>query len=400
MGRKEKSKYDGNDMSQALTSILEESSSAPVASSSQIDPFYDNNLSGMSLQSRPASRYEISTRYNSEGTGLTRRLPPRDPRDLLGIPRTVPSLAEMTPDESFRYLSTGEVPTRLQGDAEYDDAQDVMEWKPQTSQYRAFQPAQAPRQSQLFNQAPVVPNQSPFWYKGLPPAPISQAHKARNPPNAPRLQPRSQEAKKNFFDRVTGRQPSTALLDDTAGASEIDYPSVMPHHEIEFAQQKFFPPSASDAANGLSEMFEQAFTLKSSEGEDGEVSNKPVVTVAADRRRHILTALFLLVAFLCWNYSVTRPELDAMRMIPLGMMMACGAIALRSFADCTIDWRKNSVSYLKATGAILSGAQTVASGYGISETMAGRTYCNTCQFQGAFLIGIMLVQEVCFAAFS
>ena len=276
VGRKEKSKYDGNDMSQALSSILEKSpSSALVSSTGQVDPFYDNDLSGISLQTRPASRYDLSTRHNSEGTGLTRRSPPRDPRDLLGISRTIPSLAEMTPDESLRYLSTGEVPARMQGEAEYDGAQDVMEWKPHSSQYRAFQPAQAPRQSQLFSQAPVVPNQSPFWYKGLPPAPISQAHKARNPPNAPRLQPRSQEAKKNFFDRVTGRQTNSPLSESTAGALEIEYPSVTPRHEIEFAQQKFFPPSASDAANGLSEVFEQAFTLKSSEGEDGEASNGP-----------------------------------------------------------------------------------------------------------------------------
>lgn len=389
-------------MSQALTSILEESSSsALVSSTSQVDPFYDTDLSGMSLQTRPASRYELPPQHNSDGTGLTRRSPSRDPRDVLGIPRTIPSLAEMTPDESLRYLSTGEVPTRMQGEGEgeYDGAQDVMEWKPHSSQYRAFQPAQSPRQSQLFNQAPVVPGQSPFWYKGLPSAPISQAHKARNPPNAPRLQPRSQEAKKNFFDRVTGRQPNSPLSDDAAGALEMEYPSVTPHREIEFAQQKFFPPTASDAANGLSEMFEQAFTLKSSEGEDGEASSGPSEPVRADRKRHVFTTLFLFVALLGWNFSLVHPELDTM-MIPLGLMIACGAIALRTVADCTMNWSKHNPSYLKASCAILAGAQTVASGYAISEIIAGRTYCNTCRSQGALLIGVMLVQEVCFAAFS
>lgn len=387
-------------MSQALTSILEEpSSSAPVSSVNQADPLYDNNLSGMSLQGRPASQYEISTRYNSEGTGLTRRSPPGDPRDLLGITRTVPPMAEMTRDESVRYLSTGEVPTHLQGEDEYDVAQDAMEWKPQSSQHRAFRPAQAPRQSQLFSQAAVVPGQSPFWYKGLPPAPVSQAHKARNPPNAPRLQPRSQEAKKNFFDRITGRQPSPTSLDDPAGVLHSEHSSLKPRHEIEFVQQKFFLPS-SDAASGLSEMFEHAFTLKSNEGEVAKVSNNLMIASTADRWRHIFTALFLLVAFLCWNFSVGHPEIDAMKMIPLGIMAACGAIALRSVADYSTTWTKNNVSYLKATGSILAGAQTVASGYAILEVMAGRTYCNTCQFQGAFLIGVMLIQEVCFAALS
>jgi hypothetical protein len=387
-------------MSQALTSIIEETSSSPPAfSASQVDPLYDNNLSGMTLQSRPVPPYERSTQYHSQGTGLTRQSPPRDPRDLLGIPRTLPSMAEMTPDESVRYISTGEVPIRLQGEAEYDGAQDVMEWKPQSSQHRAFKPAQAPRQSQLFSQAPVVPDQSPFWYKGLPPAPISQAHKARNPPNAPRLQPRSQEAKQNFFNRVTGRLPSTPSIDEPARVIDSEYPSLIPRREIEFAQQKFFPPTASDAANGLSEMFEQAFTLKSSDGEDTEASNNSAVP-KSDRTRHILTALFLLVALLGWNFSVAHPEIDAMKMIPLGMMTACGLIALRSVADTTKDWPKNNFPFVKATGAILAAAQTVASGYAISEIMGGRTYCGTCQVQGAFLIGIMLVQEVAFATLS
>ena len=87
-------------------------------------------------------------------------------------------------------------------------------------------------------------------------------------------------------------------------------------------------------------------------------------------------------------------------MIPLGLMVSCGAIALRSVADCMKNWSKQNTSYLKATCAILAGAQTVASGYAISEIIAGRTYCNTCRTQGALLIGVMLVQEVCFAAFS
>lgn len=399
--RKDKSKYNGDEMSQALTSILDESSSALVfpSTASQADPFCDHDRSGMSLQTRSASRYEISPQYSAEGTGSNRQSSPRDPRDILGIPRTTPSLAEMTPDESLHYLSTGEIPARMQTEAQYDGAQDVMEWKPQGSNHRAFQPTRAPRQSQLFSQAPVVLDQSPFWYKGLPPAPISQAHKARNPPNAPRLLAPSQEAKKNFFDRITGRHPDSAWSKEIAGVVEGDNRSVKPRHEIEIAQQKFFLPNTSDVTNGLSEMFEQAFTLKSSEGGDDGETHSPPEAARTERRRHILTTLVLLVALLGWNFSLARQELDTMK-LPLGVMIACGAIALRSAADCTITWSKYNSSFLYVTGAILAGLQTVASGYGISEIMAGRTYCNTCRTQGALLIGFMLVQEVCLVALS
>lgn len=372
-------------MSEALAAIFDD------------DRSYEQ--SRITPQSRPASHNELPTQYSAEDARSLFPSPPRDPRDILGISRTMPSLAEMTPGETVLYLSTGEVPARMQAETDYDDDQDVMEWKPLSSQYRAFQPARAPRQPQLFSQAPVGPDQSLLWYKGLPPAPISPAHKVRNPPNVPRLQAPSQEAKKNFFDRFTGRHPNSSWSEGTAGLEEEECNPVKPRHEIEFAQQKLFLPNPPDVANGLSEMFEQAFTLKSSEDEDRHISQKSSESERVERRRHVFTALVLLVALLGWNFTLSHSELDMM-MVPLGIMVACAGTALRSVADCIITWSKHNSSLLNAFGVILAGAQTVASGFGISEIMAGRTYCTTCRFRGALLIGVMLVQEICFVAFS
>jgi hypothetical protein len=309
----------------------------------------------------------------------------------------MPSLEEMTQDESFHYIMKGEIPAHMRTEASYEGSQDVMEWNPQRSKYRAFQPARAPRQSQLFSQAPVVPDQSPFWYKGLPAAPISQAHKVRNPPNAPRLQAPSQEAKKNFFDRITGRHPNSAWSGETAGALEGEYPPVKPHHEIEIAQQKLFLPPTSDVADGLSEMFEQAFKLKSNEDDTATIQHSTSLRI--ERRGHAFAASVLLVALLGWNFSLKHPELENMN-LPLGIMIACGLVAIRSVANCAIIWSKHNPSLLYIVGGVLAVIQTMTSGYAISEIMAGRTYCNTYRTQGAFLIGVMLVQEVCFAAFS
>ncbi|KAK0107163.1 hypothetical protein ONS95_003869 [Cadophora gregata] len=76
---------------------------------------------------------------------------------------------------------------------------DEMEWLPtvpQTSSFRVFTPPSQPQTAQKFNESPVGDKASPFWYK-VPPAPITPAHRLRNPPNKPTFV--SQQVKENFF---------------------------------------------------------------------------------------------------------------------------------------------------------------------------------------------------------
>ncbi|KAL2263719.1 hypothetical protein VTK26DRAFT_5475 [Humicola hyalothermophila] len=57
------------------------------------------------------------------------------------------------------------------------------------SKYRAFN-TQGTRTSQPFGSAPTSESRSsPFWYRGLPPAPTTPAQRVFNPPNQPRLRP-------------------------------------------------------------------------------------------------------------------------------------------------------------------------------------------------------------------
>ncbi|KAH7407688.1 Ima1 N-terminal domain-containing protein [Cadophora sp. MPI-SDFR-AT-0126] len=94
---------------------------------------------------------------------------------------------------------------------------DEMEWLPtvpQTSSFRVFTPPSRPETAQKFNESPVGDKTSPFWYK-VPPAPITPAHRLRNPPNKPTFV--SQQVKENFFTT----KPSTKFSIDT-GRSGMD----------------------------------------------------------------------------------------------------------------------------------------------------------------------------------
>jgi hypothetical protein len=405
---KEKSKYNGQDMSQALSNILEETSPlrAISAPSSQADPFYDHDKSGMSHRHRSTSPYNLPPRQIQNDVGIIGLSPPGSSYSEFGSVQTIPPLSQMTEEESYRYLDRGEIPARFQGESQGNDDQEAMEWtsqESQSSQHRAFQPARAPRQSQLFSQAPVAPDPSPFWYKGLPPAPISQAHRLRNPPNAPRLQPRSQEAKTNFFNRITGREPISNTVLAITQKEEVDDVFSTPRRvEVEFAQPKFFPPATSDAVTGLSDMFEQSFTLKPDKTEVQEQAEKTRTSVwnSAAGKRHILTTLTLLVALLGWNYSFTHPELHAMK-VPLGVMIVCAVIGLRSTTDCFLaSWSEKKPSLFSSASALFAALQVFGAAYAISEIVAGRAEGDACQAQGTLLVGSMVVQEACFAALS
>jgi hypothetical protein len=85
-------------------------------------------------------------------------------------------------------------------------------------------PAQQP--TKLFGESPVTAEKGAFWFK-VPPAPISEAHRLRNPPNKPTLRVVSKEQKENFFSNKKSSlfQPSS------------------PKQQVEFQERRFFAPS-------------------------------------------------------------------------------------------------------------------------------------------------------------
>lgn len=111
----------------------------------------------------------------------------------------------------------------------------AMDWHPTpqppvapVSQSRAFAPFQPEhRKGQLFGQAPVAEEPSAFWYK-VPPAPITPAHRLRNPPHQPHIQPASDEAKEKFFS------PSSM-------GKSLPIMTKKDRQDFPMADQKFFP---------------------------------------------------------------------------------------------------------------------------------------------------------------
>jgi hypothetical protein len=269
-----------------------------------------------------------------------------------------------------------------------------MDWDPAPPQHLNFQFAQAPWVSQLLSQptTPAPVQLSPFKGK-LPPAPISMAHKLRNPPNKARLQPPSREAKENFFDRMNGRQIATG--DET---NAVTGTRSLRRHEVEFAQPRFFAPEADDPT-GLTEAFESAFHLDSDEVKVSETKRSRSEVKSIDWA-HVFRALVLLLDFFLWKYALSyQPEYLAY--LPPISMLVCGLIALLSMYDYTISqWAKRQPRPIVIFGGIFATTQTLAAAYTMNVIGAKRAYNGTSESQGALLIGAMLVQEACFAAFK
>lgn len=128
------------------------------------------------------------------------------------------------------------------------DGTDTMDWTPTQSSFQPNTSARAPRRPQT--SAPQT-GKSPF-YGRLPPAPISQAHKMRNPPNKLAFHGTPPKEQQNFFNSVTGRSSTLDSQNNPAKPSS---------GYTEMAPPKFFPKSDSRTDTGLESLFAGVFTL-------------------------------------------------------------------------------------------------------------------------------------------
>jgi hypothetical protein len=313
-------------------------------------------------------------------------------RSPLPIPgRASPSLLDMTHNESSRYLITGEVPARLeQQNQNQNNDGEAMDWTPAhpQSEHRAFNPSRSiQRNTQLFGQAPIVDQPSPFWYK-VPPAPTTPAQRLRNPPNQPRLRVSSQEVKENFFNNVARRNS-----DSDQGENGFGQRNERTRHVIEFTQQKFFPqPPPSEAGNNLADLL-TSFSLGSSDPETPKAIEK------RSRLRHGCQAIFLSLGLFFWNHTFLNPT-EHSKSVMLTVMIGCMLIGARTILDHTIFSLPNKKGVSQGMGAIFGGLQCGLALYRISEILAGRGDCVNCASLGTILLGGMFVQELWCASFG
>jgi hypothetical protein len=290
-----------------------------------------------------------------------------------------------TPAMALKNLSLGDYETQLsQAITNIAEDQDVMDWAPiQTqSKHRAFNSIQ-PTDSgtQLFGQAPVQAESGAMWFH-VPPAPISPAHRLRNPPNQPRLRVSSQETKQNFFSRVTrqSKEPSNSTEADADSEPSED---VRPRRNVEFAQQKFFPTGPpSESGERLAELM-TSFTLSS----DPETSEN---SKTGYDLRHLFQAIALWLGLLFWNRVLHDPS-DHTKNVSLVVMGGCGLIGARTVLD---NLQLKPKGFSRTAGAVLGALEMAAAGYGVQEILAGRGSCEYCAPLGSLFIGVMAVCEM------
>ncbi|OWO92765.1 hypothetical protein B2J93_6795 [Marssonina coronariae] len=165
------------------------------------------------------------------------------------LTRDRPLLSEMTTAEGILWLATRKLPARFE-EKYGPNKTEEMDWVPTVPQKtisQLFNSARPPqREAQSFGETPVGDRTSPFWFK-VPPAPITPAHRLRNPPNQPQFKPPSKEAK-NIF--TAGRSTTTNL----------------PSPSDDMAQQRLFFDKPSEGDEALAGMM-GSFSIVETQGE-------------------------------------------------------------------------------------------------------------------------------------
>lgn len=181
-------------------------------------------------------------------------------------------------------------------------------------------PSQQPLQPIMENQLTIsstMPQPSPF-YGRLPPAPLSQAHKLRNPPNQPTFRQATDAQKQSFFSRRRSRldrdsisEASTECFDSptkTINQSEVASPR--------FAEPRFFPPSDYERDTGLESIFSNAFSIAEEPHElrvARELKQQQLAEQrsrdSASKRLKAFSFVALAFSFLAWIFAPSIPLL-------------------------------------------------------------------------------------------
>ncbi|KAH8685536.1 Ima1 N-terminal domain-containing protein [Tricladium varicosporioides] len=320
--------------------------------------------------------------------------------------RKTPALLSMEPKEINAYFANGTIPERMRGTLK--DGND-MEWDPTPQpKYRAFAPR--PKDSAgsalvgfpgsgKFGQTPVTDNPNPFWYKNLPPAPITPAHRLRNPPNQPRLNISPNEVKENLFNKATrgNSEPDNAI--SNANTNNNKYAN------FEFAQQRLFAGEQQRESPGhddLADRMARGWSLN-----DAEETVQPTLQEQLDQQEqqvlqrgwginmyHLVLAIVLTIGFYVWgNYYNGRVKFSSNG--TLAILVGCVCIGFRTILENTMwsDSGRSSAINL-ALGAVVGFFELAGSMYTILEVVFGRGELALCATLGRLLIGGMLLQEL------
>ncbi|KAL9582374.1 MAG: hypothetical protein Q9212_003335 [Teloschistes hypoglaucus] len=235
----------------------------------------------------------------------------------------------------------------------------MMDWTPEHN----FRPAAAYKPLQSLSK-PVFDGPSPF-HGVLPPAPVSWAHRLRNPPNQPRFRKASEKKKETLFPAKKQKHVVSDAASDASsnrdGISEMGSP-------VRFADPKFFAPSDMNVT-GLESLFGDTFSL----GRDLTVDSSSIIpgrdpTGAATSAPapgpffRLATAAVLGASCVMWDYdSTTLPTLVPQARL-LCLLVAASVSAFNLYAS--------SASF-NGSGVIVSATSLAAAAY-IGTTLYNR----------------------------
>lgn len=233
---------------------------------------------------------------------------------------------------------------------------------------------------------------SPF-YGRLPPAPVSQAHKLRNPPNQPTFRKASTPQKQTAFKR-----PSAYLDQDdiSEAGSEITATTIDPSEYASpgFAHPKFFPNSDYLKDTGLESIFSKTFSI-AEEPHEVRVARElqePFMLQQNPQNGKTRAFFSVILALSCsvWSYSFIIPD------VPNRFRYACLIIAVIVTAYGIIQGIKKPKKdiiwgYVSVYGFELCVATFL---FGAINTHSTGVVMSGPGAQGFALLGLMALQEL------
>ncbi|KAI4098884.1 MAG: hypothetical protein L6R37_006247 [Teloschistes peruensis] len=233
----------------------------------------------------------------------------------------------------------------------------MMDWTPE----HRFRPAAAYQPLQSLSK-PVFDGPSPF-HGVLPPAPVSWAHRLRNPPNQPRFCKASEQKKETPFPGKKPRHTVSDAAPDATGqfspVSKGDGRSEM-GSPVKFADPKFFAPSDM-SVTGLESLFGDTFTLgrdltvDSSSLDPGQDPTRAESSALAPGPfLRLTTAAVLGASCVMWDYAAATLPTSATQTRLLCLLVAASVSAFNLYASSASS---------SGSGVIMSATSLAAGAY-------------------------------------
>jgi len=274
---------------------------------------------------------------------------------------------------------------------------DTMDWTPAKAELH-------PTRS-----APIIHQPSPrriepsHFIKVLPRAPISEAHRLRNPPNQPTFRKATDKQQQNFADGLRSRGSRAAYAETESTERDYDEETESPTtpvtldspRRLEMATPKFFPRSDFTTDTGLESLFTGVFSLADEPSEIRAAQKVQEEQATSNRQHNVKRAAWeriggiVLLSFALWAWSYAGRAVigaQALRFSALGIAaVVAGRGLFEALRMDKVYWRLSDI-------LILGVELAVAIFLGSAIRSSGMRDC-TLGSGPLWFLGILLLQE-------